>query len=203
LHWKRSKDRFVQIDVEVKDWVASPPSVEAARPGRCPGCGAASRPVGEPLQLVGHGVRSRQLRGPAVADGPADEREVQLRRYRCLACEAVVAVGPRGLIRHRLFSGGAIALALALWARGATASEVRRRVSPWRIVGAAAAAGWRTLRRWAEAAREGRLWPRSVGPAPALSGREAAVRVARKLAALAPGLGPTWILAFAGAARAR
>ncbi len=40
------------------------PSVQEARPGQCPHCEVASRPVGGPLNLHGHGVRDRQLRGP-------------------------------------------------------------------------------------------------------------------------------------------
>ena len=204
LRWKRSQDRFVQIALEVKDWIAATPSAAAARPGRCPCCGAASRPLGGPPRLVGHGVRARQLRGPVQADRDGEIVEVVLRRYRCRGCRAIVAVGPRGLVRRRLFSAGAIGLSLALWAiERLPAGAVRRRVSPWRVVGAAAAATWSSLRRWAGAVRAGRLWPRTVGvPADGMPLREVAARAACRLAALAIGRGRLPVRAFGGAAHA-
>jgi len=81
-----------------------------------------------------------------------------VRRYRCLGCGAVIVVGPSGLVPGWLFSGPAIAWAFWLFGIARhSAAEVRRRVSPWSTVGATAAAGWTTLRRWARAVREGRL----------------------------------------------
>lgn len=205
LSWRRSQDRFVQIEVEVKDWLAATPSVEAARPGKCPVCGAASRPVGASPRLVGHGPRTRQLRGPIRPDGGGEIVEVVLRRYRCRGCRAIVAVGPRGLLRRRLFSAGAVGLSFALWALdGLSAGAVRNRVSPWRVVGAAAATTWSSLRRWARAVRDGQLWPDTVGArTTAIPLREAAALAARRLAALASGGGRLAVQAFAGAARAR
>jgi hypothetical protein len=53
----------------------------------------------------------------------------------------------------------AIALALALYGHSKKpAAQVRRDVSPWRIVGATAAATWSTLLRWAKAVRAGKLF---------------------------------------------
>lgn len=129
--------------------------------------------------------------------------ELRLRRYRCTACEAVILVGPRGLVRRRLFTGSAIAAALMRWGvRRQTAAEVRGRVSPWRVVGSAAAGGWVALRRWARAIRTGGLWPEVmrdvVGGARQVS-RTAVLR----LAALAPVGGDLEAQVFAGAARAR
>ena len=140
--------------------MVAPPSVEEARPGRCPGCGAAARPVGGRLGLHGHGLRERQQRGPAAPDSAPVLRVVVLRRYRCVACAAVIAVVPRDVESRRHYSRPAIALALALWSlTSLPPAEVRRRISPWPVVGATAAAeGWVTLRRWARAGRAGRLF---------------------------------------------
>jgi hypothetical protein len=65
----RSTLRIVRCGLDVKSWIARPPTVEAVRPGQCPVCKTASRPVGGRLWLWGHGLRSRQVSGPLVADG--------------------------------------------------------------------------------------------------------------------------------------
>ena len=136
--------------------------------------------------LHGHGVRERQVRGPAGPDEPSTERLILLRRYLCLACGAVVVVGPSDLVPGWLFSGPAIAW--ALWLFGVakrSAAEVRRRVSPWATVGATAAAGWATLRRWARAVRDRALFA-VVRRCPAeWSLRQVAARAATTIAALA------------------
>jgi hypothetical protein len=130
---------------------------------------------------------------------------IHLRRYQCRTCKTVVTVGPRTAVRKRLFTAAAIGLGLALWAvRKMPEVMVRQRVSPWRCMGYAAARGWRTLKRWAQAIDEGRLFP-TVRPAPeGWSWRQVAERAATTLAALAPpSLGaPVEELAFLGAARA-
>ena len=51
--------------VDVKCWRSRLPTVEEARPARCPVCGAASRPAGKALAIHGHGLHERQLRGPS------------------------------------------------------------------------------------------------------------------------------------------
>ena len=171
----------------------SPPSVEGARPGQCPGCGAASRPPGAGLGLHGHGLRDRQLRGPPAADAAATTQVLACRRYRCTGCGAVVLVVPRGVAPRRHYGHAAIAFALALWALGgAPAAAVRRRVCAWPVTGAAAT-GWRTLRRWADAART------ALGLA---DRRAAAARAAQIAAGRAPPriAGPVWELAYAGGA---
>ena len=165
-----------------------PPTVEEVRPGQCPACEAPSRPAGGTLGLHGHGLRERHQWGPAEAGGVALLVGILLRRYRCLRCEAIVMVVPRGLLSRRLYSAGAIVLALALWSVAELApAEVRARVSPLRIVGATAAAGWASLRRWSRAVRAGRLFPvvRTL-PAEATL-RQVAARTATTLAAYAPG----------------
>jgi hypothetical protein len=81
-----------------------------------------------------------------------------LRRYRCRACKAVLVVGPRGLLRRRWYSAGAVGLALLGYGAGESSAGVRARTSPSRSVGGAAVEHWGTLRRWLEAARRGALF---------------------------------------------
>jgi hypothetical protein len=93
------------------------------------------------------------------------------------------------VVRRRLYSAGAIALALAHYGvAGMAPAEVRRRVSPLRIVGPTAAAGWASLGRWARAVRARRLFP-AVRALPAETTlRQVAARAATTLAAYAPGV---------------
>jgi hypothetical protein len=198
----RSAPRLVHAALDVKAWHAHPPSVAAVRPGQCPQCGAASRPVGRGLGLWGHGVRRRQVRGPLAVDGPPVLVEIQARRYRCRGCGAIVLVVPRGLVARRVFTASAIALALALFGVEAwPLPRVRAAVNPWTILGATAAAGWLAVRRWVRAVRQGRLFPRvRLDPADRTA-RQVAARTAHLLAALGPPLGGAALRAqvFAGA----
>jgi hypothetical protein len=93
--------------------------------------------------------------------------------------------------------------ALALWGvSGLALAQVRGRVSPVAIVGAAAAAGWASLHRWSRAVRAGRLFP-VVRTLPAeATPRQVAARKATTLAAYAPGAGVLSVdsAAFLGAA---
>lgn len=182
----RSPTRIVHLARGVKSWIAAPPSVEEARPGRCPACGAASRPLGGPLGVYGHGLRDRQQRGPTTPEGVPEEAGVALRRYRCLACRAVITVVPTEVEPRRHYSRPAIALALALWSlSGLPPREVRRRISSWSILGATTAERWVTLRRWAGAASAGRLF-KAIGRALDGSALEVAARVAQAAQAHAP-----------------
>jgi hypothetical protein len=125
------------------------------------------------------------------------------RRYRCQPCGAVIAVVPAGVLRRRLYTAGAIALALALYGViGLAPAEVRARVSPLRIVGATAAGGWASLRRWARAVRRGRLFGGVRAPAETATLRQVAARAATTLAAYAPAAGGLALdsAAFLGAA---
>ena len=198
----QSKTRIVQVGLDVKGWLARPPTVDEARPGQCPACGVASRPSGGKLALHGHGLRERHQWGPPELGAAAALLGVLLRRYQCQPCGAVLMVVPRGLVPRRLYSAGAIALALALWGVAELApAEVRRRVSPFQVVGATAAAGWASLRRWSRAVRAGRLFP-VVRALPAEARlRQVAARAATTLAAFAPGPGglPIESAAFLGA----
>ncbi|HEY4180213.1 MAG TPA: DUF6431 domain-containing protein, partial [Kofleriaceae bacterium] len=93
--------------------MASLPTVEAARPSACV-CGVPSREPGRGLGLHGHGVRERQLRGPAAA-GPPMTATLVCRRYRCTSCGAVLLVVPRGVAPRKHYGYAAIAMALTLW----------------------------------------------------------------------------------------
>jgi hypothetical protein len=50
--------------------------------------------------IVGHGLVQRQVLGPQAATAAAEAIEVNLRRYRCRACKAVLMVGPRDAPRR-------------------------------------------------------------------------------------------------------
>lgn len=203
---ERSTHSIIQSHVDIKTWRAAVPDVDQVRPARCPCCDAASRPVGGPLVLRGHGLRLRQVLGPLVAGGPAQMVTVQVRRYRCTACRAIITVAPRGVLRRRLYSASAIGWVLArLGLDGAATAQVRAEVSPSKVTGHRAVDRWITAARWLEASRSGELFPR-LGPHAASSRRrQIAERTAMQLVALAPCGGTTEILthaAFAGAALA-
>jgi len=154
------------------------------------------------VQLWGHGVRARQVRGPLAFGEDPSLVTVEGRRYQCQRCEVVIIVEPRSVLRYRHFSGSAVAMALAVFGvESASAAQARRRVSPWRTIGHAACRGWVTLHRWIAVAREGRLLP-AVRHRAAGDDRRVAARVARAVASRAP---PPWdasvaARAFAGAA---
>lgn len=203
----RSNSTIVRSAIDVKTWLARTPSVEEVRPGQCPRCEAASRPVGRGLQIWGHGLRERQSRGPLEPLGDAVEVTLRVRRYLCRLCQTVIVVVPLGVIAGRLFAAAAIGLALALFGvDGLPLSKVRQRVSPWQRVGASAQGSWLGLRRWVRAIREGQLFS-GVRHSPGhFTARQVAERAAMTLGALAPpALAHEAIVqrVFAGAALAR
>lgn len=154
-----------QLDVDVNRWATEVPTVDACRPPHCPSCGISSRPVGECLKLHGHGFVTRQFWGPR---GPGENEvaqivEILLRRFLCVSCGAVTTVGPSGMAHRKLYSGAAIAFALALWTLDLlTIGAVRQRVSPWKFQGWSVKGRWSSLKRWASELVGGVLW-RSVG----------------------------------------
>jgi hypothetical protein len=156
--------------------------------------------VGRRLVIVGHGVVERQVRGPLAAAGTPESVLIQVRRYRCRACRAILMVGPLGLVRGRWYGAGAIALALEAYARGETSVSLRRRVSTSATVGVSARERWVTLVRWIDAARIGRLF--AVSDLAELSRRRVAEHVGLALAGRAGrALGDDLAeAAFAGAA---
>ncbi|HEY6727020.1 MAG TPA: hypothetical protein VI197_23465 [Polyangiaceae bacterium] len=91
-------------------------------------------------------------------------------------------VGPQGLLRGRWYGGGAIGLALALYAQGAPSARVRARTCPSSVVGGSARERWVTLTRWVESARRGELFVERV-QAMGLTRRTVAEQVMLLLAA--------------------
>lgn len=177
----------IRSDVGVKSWAAALPDVEALRPGRCPACAAAGRPLGGALGLHGHGVRGRQVLGALVWEAVPVALEVGVRRYVCTTCRATCTVVPREVLHRRLYAAPAIALALALFGLlSRSAAGVRRAVSPWRHVGAAGALRWDALRAWTRAVRVGGLWPGLPACPADWTRRRLAARAATALAARAP-----------------
>ncbi len=96
-----------------------------------------------------------------------------------------MTVGPTETLRYRLYSLPAIAWALCLYgAERVSSREVRRQISPWGKIGAAADRCWQTLRRWIRAAAAGRLFPFPLVARGAP--RDLAERASRMLMAKAP-----------------
>lgn len=198
---RQSGEGIVYSAVVVKKWAEEIPSAEQMRPGRCSKCGAASRPPGEPLVLVSHGLRERQIRGPAEPAGRPETRVVRVRRFRCLRCGGLTTVLPRGLTARRHYSASSIGLALCLHGlRGLSIGETRRRVCTWPV--GFETARWTTLTTWVVAIDQGRLFPRVRPAPPAASLRSRAARAAATLSALALCGGGIEAQVFEGAALA-
>lgn len=194
---KESTSRCSQIvhhTLDVKGWIASPPSPEDARPGTCVVCGAPSRPVGGRIGLHGHGFRDRQICGPPDVDSTPTWIVIACRRYQCTSCGAILTVVPRGIAPRRHYGHAAIAMALTLWAiTQEPEADIRRRVCARRI-SVESPARWPTLARWARAARD------ALGAA-SLSLKDAAARAAQiAIGRAPPGLrrAPRAAQAFAG-----
>ncbi len=198
---RQSGTGIVYSAIDVKKWATEIPSVEAARPGCCSRCGAASRPLGEGRVLVGHGLRERQVRGPAGPQGEPETRVILVRRYRCRLCGGLTTVLPRGLTARRHYSASAIGLSLCLYGmQRLSVGETRRRVCTWPV--GFETERWTTLPGWIAAIEEGRLFPGVRACPPTFTIRDRAERAAATLCALA--LSPDLIeaMAFEGAARA-
>lgn len=113
-------------------------------------CEAASRPVGEPLVVVGHGLRQRTVYEPSSLEDRCKSLTVSCRRFRCRRCESVLLVVPSGIVGRHRYTLPTIVFALALWGiEGLSLARVRKRLARDRVVGFMAAAEWITLRRWA------------------------------------------------------
>jgi hypothetical protein len=135
------------------------PRVEALRPAHCPHCGAASRPSGGPIQLQGHGCRCRVQLGPERPGAQPERRTVTVQRFLCTVCDRATQVAPRGVLRRRLYSATAIALALGLFGLlQQTHDQVRDAIA---VGGALREPGeqqrWASLVRWSRDARAGAL----------------------------------------------
>lgn len=183
---KRSKRGIIHAERDVKAWSEDFPDIDLVRPRQCPVCGAAARPPGRALGIVGHGVRDRQVRGPLAPGEPPGTITIQVRRYRCRGCEAILTVGPRGLATFRHYAAVAIGLALRMvGVLGLSTAEARRRISPWQSFEVGA---WVSVRRWLNAITDGRLLPAAQIRAspPEWSLRQRAERAAMTLRAVAP-----------------
>jgi hypothetical protein len=195
----RSPSRVIHSSLECKFWLQKGPSVDEVRPARCADCDGAARAPGRALAIVGHGLRDRQQRGPVAPDGVPTVEIVLVRRYLCPRCAAVMTVVPRDVEPRRHYARSAIALALArLGLLGETEAAVRQSISPWQI---AVTGGWRTLRRWIAAVREGVLFG-AARPAAAAANRAVAARVGQLALGHAPPTlrgAPALVLVFAGA----
>lgn len=198
---RQSGAGIVYSAVVVKKWAEEVPTTQQVRPGRCSKCGAASQPPGEPLVLVSHGLRERQVRGPAEPSGQPETRVVRVRRYRCRRCGGLTTVLPRGLTARRHYSASSIGLALCLHGlRCLSIGETRRRVCTWSI--GFETARWTTLGTWVVAIGQGRLFP-GVRPALATASlRSRAERAAATLCAVALCSGELEEQVFEGAALA-
>ncbi len=180
---------IVVSSVSIKRWMSSSPTVASVRPPRCPACDRASRVFGASLCLIGHGLRSRIVRGPLDVDGdaPPDGTRVICRRFRCKGCDELVAVVPCGVLPRRHFFGPAIALALYLFGAAATpVDEIRDTIGGSWPPEFAEPNVWRTLAIWIRAAADGRIFSR-VGRSSCTTGlRVAASTVASAIAGYAP-----------------
>lgn len=145
--------------------------------------------------------------GPGAPGGVAKLRELAIRRYRCTKCRTVMTVVPSEVLTKRLYTAAAIGWALALYGLSMLSpSAVRALVSPWRRWGATDACRWQSLRRWAVAALEGRLFGCVRAMPKDWSPRKAAARTAVLLGSHAlPSPEPPSldVLAFHGAMLAR
>jgi len=98
-----------------------------------------------------------------------------------------MTVAPRETATGRLYTLNAVAWALALFGVARLPeADVRRSTSPWRVVGAAAARRWQSLRRWIAAVGKRRLFTRLPRPPCGCSARQAAERIAIAVSAYAP-----------------
>jgi len=159
------------------------PSVEEARPAQCPCCGVPSRPVGQRLNVQGHGERKgRQMRGPPEVGAKPVQVLLTLRRYLCRCCKATMTVGPMGLLTRRLFGAAAVGLALCLWGlHKESTTRVYEQVNPWQRP--QEMQGWRQLGRWALGIQQGELFRGLCPGSLPLSLRAVAERAAAALGA--------------------
>jgi len=107
-----------------------------------------------------------------------------VRRYQCQQCRLVMTVTTEALLPRKHYGAGTIGLALWLWSVTRwPLAKVRREMSPRTMVGAAAATGWESVKRWASEACLGGLW-RSIGTTLMAGLRRQTERVMRQLEAL-------------------
>lgn len=201
---RRSIVRIVRIGGTVKFWMeGNVPSVDAVRPSCCPRCSTPGRTAAGRCGLYGHGTRVRQLLGPAAVGGAPVLREVTVRRYQCQQCRLVVTVTTEALLPRKHYGSGTVGLALWLWSVSRwPAAQVRRKLSPWKRLGACAASGWASVKRWASEACSGRLW-QAIGTTLEASLREQTERVMRQLSSRGPAEHPPELRLWCAAHQSR
>lgn len=198
---RQSGTGIVYSAINVKKWAEEAPDAEQVRPSCCSRCGAASRPAGAALVLVGHGLRDRQARGPGEPHGQPETTVVRVRRYRCRLCGGLTTVLPRGLTARRHYSASAIGLALFLHGmHGLSIGETRQRICTWRA--GFETERWTTLPSWVAAIAAGRLFARVRPSCKEASLRREAERAASTLCSLALAAQSVEAQVFEGAALA-
>lgn len=184
---RRSCRKVVRSRINIKAWLVEVPDVDLVRPSVCLECGCAARPVGGCLGLHGHGLRERQVRGPPQPGFRSKLAVIEVRRYACQHCGAVLTVVPSEVEPTRWYSRPAIAWALALFGVCSVSSAaVEAGVSAWGRGAAGGEHSWVMLRRWCRAVRERRLFAQTRRAPEHWSNRQLAERVATTLAALCP-----------------
>ncbi len=119
---------------------ADAPFLKALRPQYCVFCGQAARSAEGVLQLVGHGMYSRQVRGLVETGWIV----IWIRRFLCLACGHTMSLLPDWLHPWRWYAGPAIVEALF---RHCILREPAGSIGA-RFGRPEGAAEWRSLRRW-------------------------------------------------------
>lgn len=196
----RSKRGIIRSAIDVNTWRAKPPTVDEVRPAHCVACKVASRVVGEPLSVHGHGTVERQINGPPAPNDKPRMLVVVVRRFQCQRCRAVMTVVPREVLHGVLYAASAVGLALFLYGvEGLSARAVRARLSLFPAQDASTP-GWPTLRRWISRAES--LWRLHRAPLPNASTRRRAERVAMELVAHAQIADEAVIRVFDGAVHA-
>ena len=181
-----SRCNVVVSTVGVKEWIDEVPSVDRLRPDRCPHCQKASRPVGEPLKIWGHGLRDRQFLGLFQWGADPSSVTIRVRRFLCRHpdCGRTITVLPREASPRRRYLLGTIVFALALWVvgTGESTTSIRRRLSADRLADHHTAwRGWPQLLGWAE-----QLDPIDSGHLPVKPRKKRAERIVQHFASRAP-----------------
>jgi hypothetical protein len=116
------------------------PSVDRLRPRFCVFCGEPARNAGGILQLVGHGVYARQVRGVSEASWIV----IWVRRFLCLVCGHTMSLLPDWLHPYRWYAATVIIEALCRHTVcGESPSAIGVRFGRPRD-----ATTWRSLYRW-------------------------------------------------------
>lgn len=144
----KSESNLIQVALPLKHWLQGPPEISVVRPPCCPSCKRASQEPGRRINLQGHGLRARQVRGVLGPGDPPRMWTIRVRRFLCLACGATMTVGPAELVAGRWYTWPSIVRAWALLGiEMKPALAVRQQSSPWR----SESPGWRQLGRWTDA----------------------------------------------------